>query len=212
VETKIKVVIFDLGRVLVDFDHRIAAQKVAALTSRTPQQIFDLFFNSRLIQSFEEGNISPEDFFDRVSQMLGLKIGFEEFLPIWNQIFLLSPENKAVYDLGKKLKSRYRLALLSNINILHFNYLKKEFPVFDIFHDIFLSCEMGCIKPDPEIYRKVIAALGVLPEEIFYTDDRQELIDQANALGMRGFVFRETAQLKADLASCGINYDEKPGI
>jgi FMN phosphatase YigB (HAD superfamily) len=212
VDREIKVVIFDLGRVLVDFDHRIAARKVAALTSRTPQQIFDLFFNSQLIQSFEEGNISPDDFFARVSQMLGLKIGFEEFLPIWNQIFLLTPENKAVYELGKKLKSRYRIALLSNINILHFNYLKEEFPVFDIFHDIFLSCEMGCIKPDPRIYRKVIAAVGVLPEEIFYTDDRQELIDQANALGMRAFVFRETAQLKADLASCGINYDEKPEV
>jgi glucose-1-phosphatase len=209
VNKQIKVIVFDLGRVLIDFDHKIAAEKIAALTSRSTQQIFELFFNSPLIQSFEEGVISPEDFFAKVSQMLGLKIGFEEFLPIWNQIFFLSAQNIAVYELGKKLKSRYRVVLLSNINTLHFNYLKEKFPVFDIFHDIFLSCEMGCIKPNPEIYRKVVSALEVLPEEIFYTDDRQELIDSANGLGIRSFVFKETVQLKADMACCGIKYDEK---
>jgi len=205
VDAEIKAVVFDLGRVLVDFDHWIAAQKISVLTQKTPKQIFDLFFDSPLIQSFEEGKISPEDFFSAVSRLLGLKIGFNEFLPIWNQIFSRSADNQAVYALGKSLKSRRRIALLSNINILHFNYLKENFPIFDIFHDIFASYEMGCIKPNPEIYRKVIAILGVRPEEIFYVDDRPELIDHANALGIRGFVFKGAEQLKADLALCGIN-------
>ena len=209
-DTEIKVIVFDLGRVMVDFDHRIAAQKISAFTQKTPQQIFDLFFDSPLIQSFEEGKISPDDFFCNVSRMLGLNLGFEEFLPIWNQIFFLSAQNKAVYALGKSLKKRHRIALLSNINVLHFNYLKGNFSVFDIFHDIFASCEMGCIKPNPEIYHKVISALGVMPEEVFYVDDRPELIEQANALGIRGFVFKGVGQLECDLASCGVKCDENP--
>lgn len=209
-ESKIKAVVFDLGRVLVDFDHRLAAEKIAKLTRKTPQQIFDLFFDSSLIQSFEQGKISPEVFFASVSQMLGLNIEFEQFLLIWNQIFSFSDDNKAVYALGRRLKNNYRLALLSNINVLHFDHLKLNFPVFDIFHDIFLSCELGCIKPDPEIYLKVISALGVSPEEIFYVDDRPELIAQALKLGIRGFVFKGAAQLKIDLDSCGVIYDEKP--
>jgi FMN phosphatase YigB (HAD superfamily) len=209
VDTEIKVVIFDLGRVLVDFDHRIAAQKISKLSHKSPQEIFDLFFNSPLIQLFEEGKSSPEDFFAAVSRTLGLNIGFAEFLPVWNQIFFVSEENKAVYGLGKSLKARYRLALLSNINVLHFKYLKENFPVFDIFHDIFASCEMGCIKPSPEIYRKVISSLKVSPGEIFYTDDRPELVEQANSLGIRGFVFKSSRQLKDDLASCGVKSDEE---
>ena len=205
---EIKVIVFDLGRVLVDFDHRIAAQKISGFSRKTPEQIFDLFFNSLLTQSFEEGKISPEDFFASVSRILGLNMGFEEFLPIWNGIFFLSADNKAVYVLAKSLKRRHRIALLSNINVLHFNYLKENFSVFDIFRDIFASCEMGCIKPNPEIYRKVISVLGVMPEEVFYVDDRLELIDQANELGIRGFVFKGAKQLKDDLASCGVKCDE----
>ena len=207
-DTEIKVVIFDLGRVLVDFDHWIAAQKISVLSRNHPQEIFDLFFNSPLVQLFEEGKSSPDDFFAGVSRALGLNIGFSEFLPVWNQIFFVSEENKAVYRLGKKLRGRYRLALLSNINVLHFNYLKENFQVFDIFHDIFASCEMGCIKPSTEIYNKVISSLNVLPGEIFYTDDRPELIEQANSLGIRGFVFKSSKQLKDDLASCGVKSDE----
>ncbi len=204
--TEIKVIIFDLGRVLVDFDHRIAAGKISQLSHQTPRQIYDLFFDSALIQSFEEGKILPEDFFSGVSRILGLKISFEEFLPIWNQIFFFSEGNKAVYILGKSLKERYRVALLSNINVLHFNYLKSNFPIFDIFHDVFASCEMGYIKPNPEIYRKVISLLGVLPGEVFYVDDRPELIEAANLLGIRGFVFKDATQLQRDLVYCGVKY------
>ena len=208
-DKQVKVIIFDLGRVLVDFDHRLAAKKISELTGKTSQHIFDLFFDSPLIQSFEQGKISPEDFFAQVSRMLGLRISFEQFLPIWNQIFFFSEENKSVYALGKSLKNSYRLALLSNINVLHFDYLKLSFPVFDIFQDIFASYQMGYIKPEPEIYSKAISSLGVLPEEIFYVDDRPELIDQAIKLGIRGFVFKGAGQLKIDLASCGITCDEK---
>jgi HAD superfamily hydrolase (TIGR01509 family) len=64
---------------------------------------------------------------------------------------------------------------------------------------------MGFIKPEPEIYRRVISSLGVLPEEIFYVDDRTELIVEASKLGIRGFVFKGATQLKIDLDSCGIN-------
>ena len=204
--SQIKVIVFDLGRVLVDFDHQIAAEKISQLTPKSPQQIYDLFFDSQLIQSFERGNISAENFFASVSQILGLRISYEQFISIWNQIFFLSEDNKSVYALGKSLRNSYRLALLSNINVLHLEYLKLNFPIFDIFSDIFASCEMGFIKPEPEIYRKVISHLGVLPEEIFYVDDRPELIEEASKLGIRGFVFKGASQLKADLNSCGINF------
>jgi glucose-1-phosphatase len=205
VSDQIKVIVFDLGRVLIDFDHQIAAKKIAELTRKDPQKIFELFFDSQLIQSFERGKISAEDFFVSVSRLLGLELSFEKFLSIWNQIFFLSEENKSVYALGKGLKKNLRLALLSNINILHFEYLKSNFPVFDIFNDIFLSCEMGFIKPEPEIYLRVISSLGVLPGEIFYVDDRPELIEASLKLGLRGFVFKGADQLKTDMVSCGIN-------
>jgi FMN phosphatase YigB (HAD superfamily) len=200
----IKAIIFDLGRVIIDFDHRIAADKIAGLADKSSQDIFDLFFDSSLIQSFEEGNIAPVDFFNQVKKALGLGIGFAEFLPIWNEIFFLTRENKAVCDLAKKLRKSYVLALLSNVNKLHFEYIRKNFSVLSPFHHLLTSYELGFSKPDPLIYRKTLKVLKVLPQEAFYVDDRSELIEAAAKLGIRSFVFKGVEQLKTDLIGCGV--------
>jgi putative hydrolase of the HAD superfamily len=201
---QMRAIIFDLGRVVLDFDHTIAAQKIARLTDKTPEEIYGLFFDSRLIQSFEEGKISPEDFFGEVKRMLSLPMGFAEFLPIWNGIFFQTDQNRQVYTLARGLRGRYRTALLSNVNRLHFEYVHAAFPVFDAFDVLLLSYKLGCVKPDPEIYRRALSIIGTAPQETFYVDDRPELIAQAQELGLCAFVYQGVERLKTDLASCGI--------
>lgn len=204
----VKAIIFDLGRVLVDFDHTIAARRIAAFSDKSPEEIFNLFFDSPATYSFEQGKISPQDFFLQVKKMLNLKLNYEQFLPIWNEIFFLSEKNRQVYALAKKLKSRYTIAVLSNVNRLHFQYLKEKFPVFDIFHQVFASCDLGLIKPDPLIYKKALSLLGVgQPQEAFYTDDRPELVSQAEQLGIKAALFRGFEQLQRDLSSAGVKID-----
>jgi FMN phosphatase YigB (HAD superfamily) len=198
-------VIFDLGKVLVDFDHRISCRKIALLAGRSSQEIYESFFENALIKSFEEGKISPPSFYQAVRRLIDIDIPFEQFSLIWNGIFYLTDENKAAYALLKTLSSRYTLALLSNINELHYAYLKAAVPVFDCFQHLFASCEMGVTKPDPLIYKKALAVLGVEPPQVFYTDDRPEMVAAACALGIRGFVYTGSVQLRNDLALCGIS-------
>lgn len=193
---KIKGVIFDLGNVLLDFDHRIAAQRISKFTDKSAGQIYDLFFDSALTGLFEEGKISAQDFFLKVKEMLNLKIPYAEFLPIWNEIFYFSQKNLKVYNLALDLKKNYRVALLSNINILHLEYIKKTFPILDAFHSILTSCELGFRKPAPEIYLKALKVIGTSPQETFYTDDRIELIDGAKKLGIKAVLFTGAEQLK----------------
>lgn len=204
----IKVILFDLGRVLVDFDHQRAAERISAFCSKTPRQIYNLFFESPATVAFEAGKISPEDFYLEVKNMLDLQLSFNSFAPIWNDIFFLSPKNRSVYRLVNDLRPCYKTALLSNINALHYEYLKKSFPVFGVFDKIFLSFELGMIKPDIEIYKKVIQELKVSPKEVFYTDDRKELVESAGSLGIRGCVFVDFAQLMHDLESAGITFSD----
>jgi len=203
---EIKVLLFDLGRVLVDFDHLRAAQRIAEFCPKTPRQIYDLFFESGSTIAFEAGRITPEDFYLQVKQMLDLKLSYASFEPIWNDIFFLSAKNRSVFGLANALRANYKIALLSNINILHYEYLKKNFPVFGVFDRVFLSFELGLIKPDKEIYNLVVRELGVSPQEIFYTDDRPELVESAKSLGIRGCVFTDFAQLTSDLRSMGITF------
>ncbi len=208
-KSEIKGIIFDLGNVLVNFDHFLAAQKVASLTSLTPQDIYGLFFNSEITKKFEEGKIPPKKFFSEVKKLLKLKITYGEFLPIWNEIFFLTKDNQKVLRLARRLNKQYCLAMLSNINTLHYDYLEEKFPVFSAFDHIFASFQMGCIKPDPKIYLKALNNMGVLPEEAFYTDDRFDLIEQARKLGIKAYVYKGYEQLKQDLLKEGININEK---
>jgi len=204
---EIKVILFDLGRVLVDFDHLRAAERIAGFCSKTPRQIYDLFFESTATIDFEAGKISPQDFYLQVKQMLDLKLSYASFEPIWNDIFFLSPKNRSVFGLVNNLRVNYKTALLSNINILHYEYLKQNFPVFGVFDKVFLSFQLGLIKPDKEIYNLVVRDLGVNPQEIFYTDDRPELVESAKSLGLRGCVFTNFNQLISELKDQGINFN-----
>lgn len=197
----VKAVIFDLGNVLVDFDHHIAANRVSGFCDKSPKEIFDFFFDSELTGLFEEGKIAPEEFFIKVKHELNLRLDYAGFLPIWNEIFFLTEKNRLVYETAGRLANNYRIALLSNINILHFDYLTKNFPVFDIFRDLFLSFELKLKKPDPLIYKKVLNILNLPAEEVFYTDDRPELVSEAKRLGIRGFVFKGVEQLEKDLGA-----------
>lgn len=204
-EYKAEAVIFDLGNVLLDFDHSIAAQKISRSTNTTTQEIYDLFFDSELTAKFEEGRISPQEFYEKVKEELNLDLDYNRFVSIWNDIFFFSEKNSAVHNIAKSLKKNYKLALISNINILHFEYIKKNFPLFDIFDEIVTSFEAGFRKPHPLIYKKTLELLRVLPENVFYTDDRAELVSKANELGIKGFVFINIDKLKKDLTSSGIN-------
>ena len=200
----IKAIIFDLGNVLIDFDHSIAARRICELTNKTQGEIYRLFFDSGLTALFEEGKIAPDKFFSEVKNTLNLKIDYEVFLPIWNEIFFLTERNRQVYELAKGLKSNYQTGILSNINILHYEYLKNNFPIFDVFHHVMVSFELGKRKPHHLIYQKALKALRVGAGEVFYTDDRPELVASAKGLGLCGAVFTGIEALKKDLLGTGI--------
>lgn len=200
----IKAVIFDLGNVLVDFDYSIAAKRIAHFCPLGPKDISKMLLSSNITSIFEEGKIMPEEFFSQIKCMLSLDISYGAFVPIWNEVFFLSAKNRSVFNLANTLRKRYKIAVLSNINVLHLNYLKNHFPVFDIFHAVFASCDMGLVKPDLKIYNEALAALGVVPQEAFYTDDREELVKGASSLIPHSFVFKDAKKLKKDLIESGI--------
>jgi len=206
--SEIKVILFDLGRVLVDFDHKRAAERISAFCPKTAIEIYNLFFESQVTVAFEAGKITPENFYLEVKNMLNLKLSYDSFVPIWNDIFFLSPKNRSVFRLVNSLRAHYKTAMLSNINVLHYEYVKKNFPVLGVFDKIFLSFELGAVKPDKKIYEQVITQLQVGPQEIFYTDDRAELVESAKSLGIRGCVFTKFEQLVNDIAQAGITFEK----
>lgn len=189
-------IICDLGNVLVNFDHRIAVRKILENTPKKEEDIYNLFFDSGLTELYEEGKITPEDFFSRVKETLELKIDYNTFMPIWNEIFFEAPLNKKMQAFLRKIKPRYKLIMLSNLNKTHFEFLNKKMDIFKEFDSLILSYEVGFRKPAPQIYNAALESVKTVPEKVFYIDDRKDLVKAASMLGIKGIVFNGESAFK----------------
>ncbi|MFH1202426.1 MAG: HAD family phosphatase [Candidatus Omnitrophota bacterium] len=204
-KTRYKLIIFDLGNVVIDFDHWIATRRLLNFTHADLKEVYNFLFDSGLTQKFEAGKLTGYRFFSLLKRRLNLNISYRDFVPVWNEIFFVSPQNRKVHRFARFLKRNYRIALLSNINRLHFGYIRKKFPqVLKIFSKAILSYKIGFIKPNPLIYKKALKIYKLRPQEVVYIDDRKELTDAAAKLSINSLHFKNAAKLKRDLFSLGI--------
>lgn len=194
----IKVVVFDLGNVIISVNFYSYYQIAAQMTGYDPEKIEKLVLESGLVAEYETGKLSSLEFKEKITRKLKLEIGFEDFSRIWCDIFT---ENKEVFELIRALKGKYRLFLLSNTNELHFYYAVEKFPVLMEFEEYILSYRIGCTKPDPVIFREAIRRAGCKPDELVYIDDIPEYAAAAQNLGIQGINFCSSAQLKEELLS-----------
>jgi len=195
------VIIFDLGNTLIKFDHNISASKFANLFHLDSEEVRKLFFDSDLTQALERGQISSKEFHTKITNRLGIKMPFRDFVSIWNDIFWL---DEASCSMARQLKTNYKLFLLSNISRLHYEYLVKKFDIFKIFDEIIVSFAVGAIKPERRIFEDAIKRAGGDKSAVLYIDDREDLIKEATAFGIESIRYTDADRLKKDLEIKGV--------
>ncbi|MEK9773083.1 MAG: HAD-IA family hydrolase [Opitutae bacterium] len=95
----------------------------------------------------------------------------------------------------------YELAVLSN-NDSRLRTVLADLKVDQVFHHLFISSEMGCEKPDLEIFRQVEASTGKLPEEILHLGDSHARdFEGARKAGWSALLFGKP-KLETDQISC----------
>src|SRR4030043_914260 len=200
--SSIEVILFDLGNVILPFNHYQIAEKLYRFTRdkefQDPQKIFSFLFVIQVgaINDFDIGKVSPSDCFQSIQTTLDLSISFDEFVPLWSDIFV---EDREVSQIILALKERKRLGLLSNTDSLHFNYILSKFPIIRIFDKWILSYEVGFKKPAIEIFQTAMKWASVEPKKILFIDDIKEYVDVAVSLSMHGIHFISSDQLKEEL-------------
>lgn len=195
-----RVVIFDLGGVVINFDHHIITRKLAQILGKDEEETCDRLYNSGIEEAFNKGEFGPREFFQKIKSLLGLNINYEQFLAIWNEIFTA---NMGVSKLIDKLKQNYRIFALSNTNELHFNYLMESFPVMKKIDKFILSYKVGVAKPHPDLYEVALKEASVGPEKIIFIDDKIEFVEQARKLGMNAVHFEDSKRLRDTLSKMG---------
>ncbi len=200
-QKRYSVIIFDLGNTLIKFDHGISAKRMANLFHLDSEEIRRLFFDSKLTQAFERGQISPKDFHAGITERLGVKIPFRDFVSIWNDIFWIDEGSCAI---ARRLKKDYKLFLLSNINRLHYEYIAEKFDILKIFDEIILSFAVGAIKPEKRIFEDAVRRAGGDKAAVLYIDDRDYLVKEAAAFGMESIKYEGSDKFEKDLKEKGV--------
>lgn len=197
-----EVVVFDLGKVLVDFDYGLAARRIAQSSGLSPADVQNLLDHSPLLYRFETGLITQQEFFDEVRRATNFRGTIEEFSGFFADIFWEIPlmiETHAA--LRKRGTSTY---IFSNTNDLAIVHIRRNFPFFANFDGYILSYEIKAMKPNPKIYEALEEMAGKRGSEILYLDDRQENVDAGAARGWQVILQESPEKSRAALKKYGL--------
>ena len=192
-----KVIVFDLGKVLVDFDYAIAARKVAARSDKPLGSLISLLSSSPLIVQYESGQVTRRQFYEQVRDAVGFRGTPEEFGGYFADIFAEMPDMIALHaDLRRR---GYKTYIFSNTNDLAIEHVGRNFPFFKNFDGYIYSHEIGAMKHDAKIYAAMEKMCGRSGADIIYLDDRLENVQGGLARGWRGILHETPEKSRAIL-------------
>jgi glucose-1-phosphatase len=202
-----KFIYFDLGNVLVYFDHWIACQQMAQVAGITPERVWQVVFEGDLEQRYESGKVDDRQFYDAFCQVSSTQPDYDQLLIAGSDIFRL---NHSLLPVVAQLDGAgYRLGILSNTSPAHWAWVTAgRFGISNLAFDLTaLSFEIGSCKPEPKIYQAAASLAGVSPAEIFYIDDMPENVSGAKAAGFDAVLYTTTPALVADLHQRGVRFN-----
>lgn len=191
-----KTVIFDLGGVLVHLDWDKVCGRLQELSGLAADKVRHEVINGPIVRSSMLGRLGARDFQHALCRKLGVDLGYEDFVNIWNS--LLSA-NETIVPLVEHLKLGHMLVLASNTDAIHFKHSDESFIVLRQFDHHFLSYEMGLLKPDPAFFHHALRSLDTTAADCIFIDDRAENVEAARGIGITAIQFEGASQLQRDL-------------
>ncbi|NOY06539.1 MAG: HAD family phosphatase [Chlorobi bacterium] len=196
---------FDLGNVLLFFDHVLIARRLGEAFAVDPERLCrDPRFVSLMVRN-ESGELDGRRLYREIMNAYGkgAQLSFDAFKEAWSDIFT---PNTELIEILPLLAKRYQLRMLSNTNDLHIDWCMKNYPeVFRHFERLVFSYEIGSRKPAPEAFRAL--CLGVKPEHCLYVDDILSYVEAAREWGMHAVQYRGMDDLRSAFSSFDIDLE-----
>lgn len=193
----IKNLIFDFGKVLVDYDYFTILNQIFA----THKQAED-FYHYLMDEKWNECLDREASSFDQIIRDMQLampqyKDEIKNFGDRYTDFVL--GEIKGMRSLLVKLKAKgYRLYGLTNwCSKVHITM--KQYPIFQLLDNRIISSEEHIVKPEITIYERICQKFGLKPEECVFADDKIENIEAARKFGMQGICFKNADLYETEL-------------
>lgn len=184
--SKISNIIFDIGNVILNFDHNKVIEK---FTKDTEEQKFIL---ENIINSpewlkyglIDTGYVTRENAIKIVQDRTNHKKD-ELIYDFWMNYNNYASVNMEIIDIIKKLNEKnYKIFLLSNMNAHTVQFIKETSDLFDIVDGYILSYRVHQIKPYEGIYKTLIERYSLKEDECIFIDDNAKNIETGKRIGM----------------------------
>jgi putative hydrolase of the HAD superfamily len=197
----IRIILFDIGGVLVEFTG-ISSLQAWTGNRLTQDELWRKWLYSSFVRSFESGEIGPNTFADQLITEMELPVSRKEFI----EAFSVWP--KAVFpgavEIISRISSKYVRATLSNSNVIHWPRLMDEMGLRNLFAYHFASHLMGKLKPDREVFEHVVSVLKCEPSAILYLDDQSLNVEAAQLIGFQAVWVKEVQEIERVLRDANV--------
>ena len=204
----IDTIVFDMGQVLIRWTGELLLEKYGLSEEDRLLLLRELFGDVEWI-GLDHGTISPQDAVEKVCRRVPERLhGVVRELTTgwWHQPMRPIP---GMAELIRELKSNgYGIYLLSNAGLTLRTYFPR-IPGSECFDGLMVSAEEQLLKPNPEIFRRLLDRFGLEAERCFFVDDSPANVEGAISVGLSGCVFRgSTAELRRKLRAAGVRCAE----
>ncbi|MCQ2204687.1 MAG: HAD family phosphatase [Bacteroidales bacterium] len=193
----IKNLIFDFGKVLVDYDFEKFFRSYIPDEERC-RRFTPVLYNIEIQQLLDR---EEKPFFEILGEVREKNAEFDYELDYFCKHYreIVTNEIEGMSELLAKLKSEgYKLYGLTNwCSKVH--ETMEDFEIFKMLDGVIISSEEHVIKPEPAIYKRLFDKFELKPEECIFTDDREENIEGGRKMGMEGIVFENAKQYEKEL-------------
>lgn len=195
-----RVVVFDYGEVLSMSPSTADRDALVAAAGAEPDPFWAAYWRHR--DELDHGLLAVPDYWARVADDLGLTFGPAQVQRLWAADFRswISVEPGSIEIVHDLHAGGTRLALLSNAGF-DFGDPFRRAPFGRYFERVFVSAELGLLKPDPEIYRHVARELGIEPADMVFVDNKVENVAGAESIGVTGHHFTGVERLRSFLTA-----------
>lgn len=187
----IKNVIFDLGGVLIDLDREEALKRFREIGVHDIDILLDPYRQTGILLDLETGRLDAEAFSQALSQRYNKTIAVKDVS--YALLGFLRRVDSEKFEYIEKLRSNYKVYLLSNTNPYIHSYAESEEflpsrkPLCHFFDHIYASYQMGCCKPDKLIFDKMLEHGKFDPSESLFIDDGPDNVAMGESLGMKTY-------------------------
>ncbi len=138
------------------------------------------------------GEESEVEFYQRIIREQ--KLMEQDAMRIFNHYFFdLFELNQELIDYIRQSRVRFNMGLCSNFSSLLRSLMTDKWKIIDLFDVLVISSEVKLLKPDAPIYHLTLEKMALKPDEVVFVDDSEKNITGANALGIRGILFKKNS-------------------